>query len=32
MRKLADRGLSAVQIGALLGVSRMTVTRRLAGA
>ena len=30
MRKLADRGLSAVQIGAQLGVSRMTVTRRLA--
>ena len=29
MRKLADRGLSAVQIGAQLGVSRMTVTRRL---
>jgi len=32
MRKLADRGLSAVQIGAQLGVSRMTVTRRLAEA
>src|ERR1022692_4814107 len=30
MRKLADRGLSAVQIGAQLGVSRMTVSRRLA--
>jgi DNA invertase Pin-like site-specific DNA recombinase len=30
LRKLADRGLSAVQIGAQLGVSRMTVTRRLA--
>ena len=30
MRKLAGRGLSAVQIGAQLGVSRMTVTRRLA--
>ena len=29
MRKLADRGMSAVQIGAQLGVSRMTVTRRL---
>jgi DNA invertase Pin-like site-specific DNA recombinase len=32
MRKLADRGMSAVQIGAQLGVSRMTVTRRLAEA
>lgn len=30
MRKLADRGLSAVQIGEQLGVSRMTVARRLA--
>lgn len=30
MRKLANQGLSAVQIGAQLGVSRMTVTRRLA--
>src|SRR5664279_5492257 len=30
IRKLADQGISAVQIGALLGVSRMTVTRRLA--
>lgn len=30
IRKLADRGLSAVQIGAELGCSRMTVTRRLA--
>jgi len=29
MRKLADRGMSAVQIGAQLGVSRMTVSRRL---
>jgi len=29
MRKLADRGMSAVQIGAQLGVSRMTVARRL---
>jgi hypothetical protein len=29
-RKLADQGLSAVQIGAQLGVSRMTVARRLA--
>jgi len=32
MRKLADQGLSAVQIGAQLGCSRMTVTRRLAEA
>jgi DNA invertase Pin-like site-specific DNA recombinase len=32
MRKLADRGLSAVQIGERLGVSRMTVARRLAEA
>jgi DNA invertase Pin-like site-specific DNA recombinase len=32
MRKLADRGLNAVQIGAQLGVSRMTVARRLAEA
>ncbi len=30
IRKLADQGLSAVQIGAQLGVSRMTVSRRLA--
>jgi DNA invertase Pin-like site-specific DNA recombinase len=30
MRKLANQGLSKVQIGAQLGVSRMTVTRRLA--
>lgn len=30
LRKLADQGLSAVQIGARLGCSRMTVTRRLA--
>ena len=30
MRKLADQGLSAVQIGEQLGVSRMTVARRLA--
>jgi len=30
IRKLADQGLSAVQIGAKLGCSRMTVTRRLA--
>lgn len=29
IRKLADQGLSAVQIGAQLGVSRMTVARRL---
>jgi DNA invertase Pin-like site-specific DNA recombinase len=29
MRKLADQGLSAVQIGAQLGCSRMTVKRRL---
>jgi DNA invertase Pin-like site-specific DNA recombinase len=32
IRKLADQGLSAVEIGARLGCSRMTVTRRLAGA
>lgn len=32
MRRLADRGLSAVEIGAQLGVSRMTVARRLAEA
>ena len=31
MRKLADRGLNAVQIGAQLGCSRMTVSSRLAG-
>jgi DNA invertase Pin-like site-specific DNA recombinase len=31
MRKLAEQGLSAVQIGAQLGVSRMTVARRLGG-
>ena len=30
IRKLAEQGLSAVQIGAQLGVSRMTVARRLA--
>jgi DNA invertase Pin-like site-specific DNA recombinase len=30
MRKLADQGLSAVEIGAQLGCSRMTVARRLA--
>ena len=30
IRKLADQGLSAVQIGAKLGCSRMTVARRLA--
>jgi len=30
IRKLADQGLSAVQIGARLGCSRMTVARRLA--
>ena len=30
IRKLADQGLSAVQIGARLGCSRMTVRRRLA--
>ena len=29
IRKLADQGLSAVQIGAQLGCSRMTVARRL---
>ena len=29
IRRLADQGLSAVQIGAQLGVSRMTVSRRL---
>ena len=32
IRKLADQGLSAVQIGAQLGCSRMTVARRLAEA
>ena len=32
MRRLADQGLSAVQIGVQLGVSRMTVARRLAAA
>jgi len=32
IRKLADQGLSAVQIGAQLGVSRMTIARRLAEA
>jgi DNA invertase Pin-like site-specific DNA recombinase len=32
IRKLADQGLSAVQIGEQLGCSRMTVTRRLAEA
>jgi DNA invertase Pin-like site-specific DNA recombinase len=32
MRKLAEQGLSAVKIGKQLGVSRMTVTRRLAEA
>ena len=32
IRKLADQGISAVQIGTQLGVSRMTVTRRLAEA
>jgi DNA invertase Pin-like site-specific DNA recombinase len=32
MRKLADKGLSAVEIGAQLGCSRMTVARRLAEA
>jgi DNA invertase Pin-like site-specific DNA recombinase len=32
MRKLTAQGLSAVQIGAQLGCSRMTVTRRLAEA
>lgn len=31
IRKLAAEGLSAVQIGARLGCSRMTVARRLAG-
>ena len=31
IRKLADRGLSAIEIGARLGCSRMTVARRLAG-
>ena len=30
MRKLAEQGLSAVEIGEQLGVSRMTVARRLA--
>ncbi len=29
IRKLAEQGLSAVQIGQRLGVSRMTITRRL---
>ena len=29
IRRLADQGLGAVQIGAQLGVSRMTVSRRL---
>ena len=29
IRKLAGRGMSAVQIGAQLGISRMTVARRL---
>lgn len=32
MRKLVDQGLSAVQIGQQLGISRMTVARRLAEA
>jgi DNA invertase Pin-like site-specific DNA recombinase len=32
IRKLADQGLSAVEIGARLGCSRMTVARRLSGA
>jgi DNA invertase Pin-like site-specific DNA recombinase len=32
MQGLADQGLSAVQIGAQLGCSRMTVARRLADA
>jgi DNA invertase Pin-like site-specific DNA recombinase len=32
MQRLADQGLSAVRIGAQLGCSRMTVTRRLAEA
>ena len=32
IRKLADQGLSAVEIGALLGCSRMTAALRLAGA
>jgi DNA invertase Pin-like site-specific DNA recombinase len=32
IRKLADQGLSAVQIGSQLGCSRMTVARRLAEA
>lgn len=32
IRRLAGQGLSAVQIGAQLGISRMTVTRRLAEA
>jgi DNA invertase Pin-like site-specific DNA recombinase len=31
IQKLADQGLSAVQIGAQLGCSRMTVARRLQG-
>jgi DNA invertase Pin-like site-specific DNA recombinase len=30
MRRMAERGMSAVEIGAQLGVSRMTVARRLA--
>ena len=30
IQKLADKGLSAVQIGEQLGCNRMTVTRRLA--
>jgi len=32
IRKLADQGLSAIQIVAKLGCSRMTVARRLAEA
>jgi DNA invertase Pin-like site-specific DNA recombinase len=32
IRKLANQGLSAIEIGAKLGCSRMTVARRLAGA
>ena len=32
IRKLADQGLSAVEIGKRLGCSRMTVARRLSGA
>ncbi len=31
IRRLADQGLSAVQIGAQLGCSRMTIARRLSG-